>query len=112
MQTSFKLIHVKAKVRFKTAEEGGRTTGILSGYRPNHVFEYEEDGTFTQSWIGDIQFSEPEMLELGKEYELTVRFLWREQILPYFQKGRKWGLYEGDLQVGEGEILDFMMPEK
>ena len=32
-------IVIKAKITFKSTEEGGRKTGIKSGYRPNHAFE-------------------------------------------------------------------------
>ena len=32
-------INIKAKLRLYPTENGGRKTGIKTGYRPNHVFE-------------------------------------------------------------------------
>jgi len=104
------LIHVKAKIRFKTTEEGGRTGGVMRGYRPNHVFERQNDGNFLMAFPGDLQFEEPEVLELGKEYEITVRFLFLFPIEHLIHKGKKWWLHEGANCLGEGEMLQFEVP--
>ena len=37
-------LNVQANIRLKTTTEGGRQNGIVTGYRPNHVFEYYGDG--------------------------------------------------------------------
>jgi len=50
------LIHINAEIRLLSSKEGGRSTGILSGYRPNHVFEYNESGQIIETMIGDVQF--------------------------------------------------------
>ena len=50
------LLTVKAKLKLKSTEEGGRQTGFISGYRPNHVFEYKDNGQLLQTYIGDIIF--------------------------------------------------------
>lgn len=105
------MIHVKAKVRFRTAAEGGRTGGVIRGYRPHHIFEYQEDGTFLMAFLGDLQFEEPEILEIGKEYKITIRFLFFFPIEHLIHKGKKWWLHEGSICVGEGEMLQFEVPE-
>jgi len=105
------LIHVKAKIRFKTPQEGGRKNGIKNGYRPNHVFEYKEDGELKEAFAGDIQVERNEFIELGKEYKVTVRFLLFQRIEKFMERGRKWWIHEGNRQVGEAEIIDFEMPK-
>jgi len=104
------LILVKAKIRFKTTEEGGRIHGIKSGYRPNHVFEYKENGEFREAFMGDIQFEGGEFLELGKEKEVLVRFPLVQRIERFMDIGRKWYIHEGARQVGDAEITKFEMP--
>ena len=44
---------VNAKLTLKATEEGGRQTSIVSGLRPNHVFEYDDNGQFTQAHVGE-----------------------------------------------------------
>ena len=105
------LIHVKAKVRFKTAAEGGRENGIKSGYRPDHVFELKENGDLKEAFMGDLQFDEFDVLELGKEYTVKVRFLLRQRIERFMNKGQKWWINEGSTSVGEAEIIEFDMPD-
>lgn len=105
------LIHVKAKIRFKTTEEGGRVNGIKSGYRPNHVFEYKEDGELQETFIGDVQFEGNGFLELGKEYEVIVRFPLVQKIERFMDKKRKWWIHEADRQLGIAEIIEFEMPK-
>jgi hypothetical protein len=68
------LIIVKAKIYLKTAKEGGRTSGIKSGYRPNHAFEKPNDIRNIKTFIGDIQFDDQEFIEPGETKIVTVRF--------------------------------------
>lgn len=104
------LICVTAKIRFKTEEEGGRVNGIKNGYRPNHVFEYKENGELKEAFMGDIGFDEPEILELGKEYEVAIRFPLVQRIERFMDIGRKWWIHEANRQLGEAEIIKFEMP--
>lgn len=112
IQNSPNIITVKAKIRFKTADEGGRSISVKSGYRPDHVFEYEEDGKLHQAFIGEINFDKYEELELGKTYEVNVRFPFAQRIERFIDKGRKWWIHEGPLKIGEGEMLDIEIPQK
>ncbi|MDR6784603.1 translation elongation factor EF-Tu-like GTPase [Pedobacter africanus] len=99
------LLIIKAKIRLKTAEEGGRKTGFISGYRPNHVFEYGKEGEFLQSFIGDIIFEDQSTIEPGETKEVTVRFLLHQPIEKYISPGRKWWIHEGPRLIGEAEVL-------
>ncbi len=104
------LIHVKAKIRFLTAEEGGRETGITSGYRPNHVFEYKPNGEMVEAMMGDIQFTNPKTLELGKVYELLIRFIAIQRLERFMNVDQNWWIHEGNRKVGEAQILKFLQP--
>ena len=101
------IIYIKAKLRLKTTEEGGRINGIKSGYRPNHVFEYLDNGEIKEAFMGDIQYECDEILELGTEFEVLVRFSFNQRIEHFMHKGRKWWIHEGSHQVGQAEIIDF-----
>ena len=68
------LITIKARLRLKTTDEGGRWSGIKTGYRPNHVFEYNRKGNFLTTYIGEITFDK-EWIQLGDEEIVTVRFI-------------------------------------
>ena len=99
------LLTVKAKLKMKKPEDGGRKTGFISGYRPNHVFEYH-DGQFLQTFIGDIKFDGQDTIEPGEEQLVTVRFLLNQPIEKYISVGRKWWIHEGPNVIGEAEIVE------
>lgn len=99
------LISIKAILNLKSTEEGGRQTGIISGYRPNHVFEHSDNGQLLQTFIGDIILDGKAIFEPGEEGEVTVRFLINQPIEKYLNKGRIWWIHEGDRQIGQAEII-------
>ncbi|OYU94428.1 MAG: hypothetical protein CFE21_15575 [Bacteroidetes bacterium B1(2017)] len=99
------LLTVKAKLKLKTTEEGGRQTGFISGYSPNHVFEYTDKGQLLQTFIGDIQFVGKPTIEPGEEREVIVRFIMNQPIEKYLNKGQIWWIHEGAKQIGQAEIL-------
>ena len=105
------LINVRAKIRLNKTEEGGRITGIKSGYRPNHVFEYQENGDMVEAFMGDISFENLEILELGKEHLVQIRFPLIQRIERFMDKERKWWIHEGPRKIGEAEIIDFELPK-
>ena len=96
---------VKAKFRLKSTDEGGRKTGIKSGYRPNHVFEYR-DGNMVSAYMGDIKFDEQEWIEPGEEKIVTVRFIPGQPIEQFLTIGRRWWIHEGPNLVAEAEIVE------
>ena len=99
------LIVIRAKLTLKRTEDGGRQTGLISGYRPNHVFEYDSDSQLLNTFIGDIIFEGQRTIEPGETREVTVRFLINQPVEKYLYKGRKWWLHEGARCIGEAEIL-------
>jgi hypothetical protein len=103
-QNKRELIIVKARLKLLKTEDGGRKAGFISGYRPNHVFEYRNN-QMLQTYIGDIQFDGQETIEPGEEKNVVVRFLMEQPIERYLSIGRKWWIHEGARRVGEAEIL-------
>jgi hypothetical protein len=97
-------ISIKAKLKLKPTFDGGRKTGIKSGYRPNHVFEYRIDGKL-YAYMGEIIFDNYETIEPGEEKVVTVNFHVTQPVEEYLNKGRKWFIHEGPKQIGEAEIL-------
>ena len=97
---------VKARISMKTTEEGGRKSGFKSGYRPNHVFDLPPNLKNLQTYIGDIQFDDQELIEPGETKIVTVRFLKNPEIEKYMNVGQKWLINEGILTFGFGEILE------
>ena len=105
------LIHVKANLMLVPTEKGGRNNGIKSGYRPDHVFEYQTNGQFEYAFMGDIQFDENDVIKPGENRIVTVRFLSHQPIEKHLNIGRKWCIHEGPNLIGEAEILGIEFPE-
>ncbi|MBX9782523.1 MAG: hypothetical protein K2X48_04430 [Chitinophagaceae bacterium] len=97
---------MKAKITMKTTSEGGRQYGFKSGYRPNHVFELQNDLQNLKTYIGDIQFDDQELIEPGETKIVTVRFLKVPQVEKYIRVGQKWFINEAARTLGFGEILE------
>lgn len=98
------LILIKANLTLKASADGGRETGIVSGYRPNHVFEYES-GRFLQTYIGDIIFDGSPTIQPGETKEVTVRMLLSQPIEKYLTTGCIWWIHEGARAIGRIEML-------
>ena len=99
-------ILVRAKIRLYLNEDGGRQTGIKSGYWPNHAFEKPELPNLLKAYIGEIQFDKPDIILPGESAEVNVAFLEIDEIKRYIKVGQKWFIYEGSGRLyGEGEII-------
>jgi hypothetical protein len=64
-------LRVRALVCMLRSEDGGRQTGIRSGYRPNHNFGPADGGTLH---IGQIDFSSPVSIGPSQSAEAVVTF--------------------------------------
>lgn len=106
-----KYIYVLAILKLFTPEEGGRQNSIMSGYRPNHVFEYDDNGDWSTAFMGDFQFGDNESIQPGNTQMVIVRFLAQQVIDRYLNIGRTWNIYEGAQRVGEAEMLEISLEE-
>ncbi len=103
---------VECKLTLLPAEDGGRKTPIKSGYRPDHVFEYEKDGTIKYAFIGDLQFEEDCEIEPGQTKHVQARFLTHQPIEQHLNIGQKWWIHEGPNKIGEAEIIAIEIPKE
>ncbi len=100
-------IIIRAKLYLYPTEEGGRYSPIKTGYRPNHVFEYRDNSnSFKETYIGEINFTEKDLLFPGESIKCTVRFLRHGNIEKFIQIGRNWWIHEGQRKLGKAEILE------
>jgi hypothetical protein len=106
------LYHVVCQLTLFSRENGGRETPIANGYRPNHVFEYEEDGTFKYTFIGDLQFGEGNLIKPGETQNVVARFLTHQPIEQYLSIGQKWWIHEGPRKIGEAKIISIDLPKE
>lgn len=104
------LFIVKAKLQLYTTENGGRDYGIKSGYRPNHVFEYDADGKIDYTFIGDVSFDQKDLILPGESLDVIVRFLAHQPVEKYLHFGQKWWIHEGPRKIGQAEIYDIKLP--
>jgi elongation factor Tu len=96
-------ILVRAILRLLRREEGGRRSGIRSGYRPNHNFGGPDDREF---YVGQVDFDGDDPIELGNSREVSVRFISGPGLRDKLQAGRTWRIQEGGRLVGEATVLE------
>ncbi|NRR93404.1 hypothetical protein HSX10_17655 [Winogradskyella undariae] len=102
------IIEIKAKFTLYPTENGGKKSGIKTGYRPNHVFAYKENSSdFATAYVGQIDFEKEWILPNDSE-TVTVRFLKGGNISELIKKGRVWWIHEGRRKVGEAEVLEII----
>lgn len=87
------------EVRFKTTEEGGRNTPVKGDFYACPLF-VDGDGFECRLLI------KGQTLELGNLYEVPVKFMNKELILPKLDIGKVVMLWEGK-DVGSGKVLRF-----
>ncbi|MBC8109895.1 MAG: hypothetical protein H7Y04_02425 [Verrucomicrobia bacterium] len=100
-------IIVKAELTIYPTEQGGRELPIISGYRPNHVFEYSDNGQSVRTFIGDVNF-EQAFFYPGETNEVFVRFLKVKELKPLILIGKTWFLQEGKIKVGKAIIQNLI----
>ena len=100
------IINIKAKLTLYSTENGGRETGIGTGYRPNHVMEYlPNSDEFPTTYIGQFDF-EKEIIYPGETENINVMFLKHQNIEELLEKGKIWWIHEGPRKIGEAEVLE------
>lgn len=104
-------IHVLAKISLLKTEDGGRKSGILSGYRPNHLFDNDIKTKGYNSFMGQITWEDNMMLLPGEERNVYIHFLGSAAIDKYLNIGQKWYLYEGPHMIGNAEMVSFLDTE-
>jgi translation elongation factor EF-Tu-like GTPase len=99
-------IKIKAKLTLYSTNNGGRKTGIKTGYRPNHVFEYEKQDSFKQTYIGQITFDTQEWIMPEETAIVDVEFIDMLDVKRFISVGRIWWIHEANKKLGEAEIIE------
>lgn len=85
------------EIRFKTQDEGGRKTSVTGDYYACPMF-VDGEGFECRLLINGMT------LDLGKWYELPVKFMNRDLVLPKLKVGKIVTLWEGR-DIGSGRVL-------
>lgn len=102
------VINIVAELTLYSKENGGRESGIKTGYRPNHVLEYlPNSNDFTTTYIGQIDFDK-ELIFPGETENVRVMFLKHPYIEKSIKEGRSWWIYEGSKKIGEAKVLQII----
>jgi translation elongation factor EF-Tu-like GTPase len=92
------MLHVIARIKLLKTEEGGRTSFVRSGYRPNIQF----GGLYTD---GAFTFLDRQQAYPGDECEVYITFVRPDYVKEYLRVGACFAMMEGPRKVGEGTIL-------
>jgi hypothetical protein len=103
-------IFVLAKLTMKKTKDGGRETGFLSGFRPNHIFE-DEKNEILNTYVGEITFENYNSIMPGDEKIVSIEFFFHPPIEKHLNVGRKWRIHEGARMIGEAEIIKIKTPQ-
>ncbi len=98
------MLEVMANIYLLCTHEGGRTSGISSGYRPHIRFS---DHIYID---GAMTFSDRENVFPGEQCQVQIRFPKPEMAKKYLRVGTTFDINEGAHKVGEGTILAMPQP--
>jgi translation elongation factor EF-Tu-like GTPase len=92
------MLNVTARIKLLKTEEGGRTSFVRSGYRPNIRFgDLYTDGALT--------FLEHQQVYPGDKCAVRVTFRNPDYVRAYLRVGAYFDITEGSRKIGEGVIL-------
>jgi translation elongation factor EF-Tu-like GTPase len=101
MSTDFH--EIEAEIRYLTTEEGGRRTGVATGYRGQ--FFYEGDDYDGLQYFPDLP--DGAMVSLGEPVRASVRFrreMWEDVHSKRITVGMPFQIREGSKTVGHGVV--------
>jgi translation elongation factor EF-Tu-like GTPase len=93
---------IQAKLYLLTTEEGGRRTGIASGYRPPIYFD---DNDNNHGYDGVITLENQEQASPGEEFSVRIDFLHPELVSHLLKRGTRFNIREGERVVATGTII-------
>ena len=92
-----------AKLKYRTAEEGGRKTPAKSGYRPQIAFAFSEKQT-----SGQQIFLDKEMAYPGDTVKAEITVISPEFFRGKVTVGMTFEFREGVRRIGTGEVLEIL----
>ena len=92
-----------ALLKYRTAEEGGRTLPAFSGYRPTIKFEFEDiQSSGVQKFIGRQE------VHPGETVEAEIKIYATDYFEGKLYEGLKFEFREGQNIIGTGRILKIL----
>jgi translation elongation factor EF-Tu-like GTPase len=104
MPMSVDFHEIEAEVRYLTTEEGGRRTGVYSGYRGQFFYEGDDYDGF--QYFPDLPNGA--MVELGRSVRTLIRFrqeMWKDVHSKKIIVGMPFQIREGPRTVGRGIVM-------
>src|SRR5262245_24113634 len=101
MPTAFH--EIEAEIRYLTTEEGGRRTGVCSGYRGQFFYDGDDYDGF-QYFPG---LPDGAMVTLGSPVRALIRFrqeMWEDVHSKRISVGMPFQIREGNKTVGHGVV--------
>lgn len=92
---------VEAEFTLYRTEDGGRSTPFTKNFRPNHNFDWPENGRF---FIGQVEMKEDEWMFPGETKTLNITFLDAVGLRELLIEGCIWKIQEGSRVVGEAKV--------
>jgi translation elongation factor EF-Tu-like GTPase len=94
-----KLFKIIAQISIK--KKGGRTKPVYSGYRPGFCFIENRQTT------GSINLIKNNSLNPG-DTEIVEVFFVSNELLGKIKEGTKFNFYEGNILIGNGEVVNII----
>jgi translation elongation factor EF-Tu-like GTPase len=98
-------VRIRATISMLSRDQGGRATGIRSGYRPNHNFGGAENRQF---YIGQVDLGSREFLNPGDSQEVLIEFLHGPGIEEAVKAGATWRIQEGPQLIAVGTVIEVL----
>jgi len=98
-------VKVRAVLSLRTEDNGGRRTGIRSGYRPNHNFGDSDNRRF---YVGQVNFGNTELINPGESREVLIEFLRGPGLTEVLKVGVTWRIQEGPKFVATARVLEVL----
>lgn len=92
-----------AKLIYLKPEQGGRSTPVASGYRPQLKFDFTELQT-----SGQQIFADRELVYPGDEVIANITMLSPHFYLGKLEQGKQFEFREGARIIGTGEIIEIL----
>ena len=94
-----------ARLKYRTAEQGGRSVPAHSGYRPTIKFQF--DSMYTS---GEQKFHGRSFVHPGQEVIADIRIVSVIYFAGRLSKGDNFIFTEGQTIIGSGEIVEIINP--
>jgi translation elongation factor EF-Tu-like GTPase len=98
-------VKVRALISMLATDQGGRRTGITSGYRPNHNFGAADGRAF---YMGQVEFGSSESLSPGESREALIEFIRGPGLMEALLPGVTWRIQEGPKLVAIGSVIEIL----